>query len=142
MPLHSDSRGKIIMREPDQPGTHLHLGRLLKMRRDQWDIKQREVLAHLPGWTQANYSRLESGVIAPAFDQLLPIYRALCFTGVEWTLADRQQFLELARRRIEEKKTHWEHRSYAEWAELRYQLASTDLLPDEQVAPVKQWIPP
>jgi tetratricopeptide (TPR) repeat protein len=130
------------MRELNQNVTHLHLGRLLKMRRDQWDIKQREVLAHLPGWTQANYSRLESGVIAPAFDQLLPIYRALCLAGVPWTLADRQQFLDLARKRIEEKKTHWEHRSDAEWAELRYQLANTDLLPDEQVALAKQWVPP
>ena len=130
------------MRELNQTVTHLHLGRLLKMHRDQWDIKQREVLAHLPGWTQANYSRLESGVIAPAFDQLLPIYRALCLAGVPWTLSDRQQFLDLARKRIEEKKTHWEHRSDAEWAELRYQLANTDLLPDEQVALAKQWVPP
>src|SRR2546421_8427771 len=126
------------MEEPHQSGSHLHLGRFLKMRRDQWDIKQREVLAHLPGWTQANYSRLESGVISPAFDQLLPIYRGLCLAGVQWTHSDRQQFLDLARRRIEGKKTHWEHRADTEWAELRYQLASTDLLPDEHVAPTKQ----
>ncbi|MFL5704224.1 MAG: tetratricopeptide repeat protein [Ktedonobacteraceae bacterium] len=112
------------------------------MRRDQWDIKQREVLAHLPGWTQANYSRLESGVIAPAFDQLLPIYRGLCLAGVQWTLSDREQFLGLARTRIKDKKTHWEHRSDADWAELRYQLANTDLLPDDQVAPAKKWVPP
>ena len=38
-----------------------HFGAFLKMRRDQWGVTQREVLHYFPGWTQANYSRLESG---------------------------------------------------------------------------------
>jgi tetratricopeptide (TPR) repeat protein/transcriptional regulator with XRE-family HTH domain len=126
------------MEKPDLSASHHYLGRFLKMRRDQWDIKQREVIAHLPGWTQANYSRLESGVIAPSFDQLFPIYQALGLAGVPWTIADRRQFLELARKRIEAKKTRWERRPDTDWAELRYQLASTDQLPEEPVITAQQ----
>jgi len=40
--------------------------------------------------------------------------------------ADRQQFLTLARLRIEAKKTYQEHRSDAEWDELRLRLSRTD----------------
>ena len=130
------------MDHADHSAPPMHFGLLLKMRREQWDLKQREVLVHLPGWTQANYSRLESGVIAPAFEHLLPLYTALGLAGVQWTVADRQAFLELARRRIEAKKTHWERRSEAEWAELRYALANADLLPDEAAISPQKGTPP
>ena len=130
------------MNHADHAAPPMHFGLLLKMRREQWDLKQREVLAHLPGWTQANYSRLESGVIAPAFEHLLPLYTALGLAGIQWTIADRQAFLELARRRIEAKKTHWERRSEAEWAELRYALANADLLPDEAAPASQKGTPP
>src|SRR6266704_5768521 len=130
------------MNHADHAAPPMHFGLLLKMRREQWDLKQREVLAHLPGWTQANYSRLESGVIAPAFEHLLPLYTALGLAGVQWTVTDRQAFLELARRRIEAKKTHWERRSEAEWAELRYALANADLLPDEAAPASQKGTPP
>lgn len=104
----------------------MHFGLLLKLRREQWEIKQREVLAYLPGWTSANYSRLESGFIAPAFENLLPIYKALGLAGLRWTAADRRDFIDLARRRIEVKKTHHQLRSDDEWAELYYQLTLID----------------
>lgn len=32
----------------------LRFGAFLKMRRDQWSVKQREVLLYLSGWTQSN----------------------------------------------------------------------------------------
>jgi len=104
----------------------MHFGLLLKVRREQWEIKQREVLSYLPGWTSANYSRLESGFIAPAFENLLIIYKALNLAGLHWTAADRRDFIDLARQRIEVKKTHHQHRSDDEWAELYYQLTLID----------------
>ena len=100
-----------------------HFGAFLKMHRDQWSVRQREVLFYLPGWTQANYSRLESGVIAPSFDQLLPIYRALLQAGVHWNAADRRQFFTLARTRLEGKKNRPDYHPDSEWEELRYQIA-------------------
>src|SRR5689334_3426416 len=103
-----------------------HFGALLKLVRHRQGIRQLEVLAHLPGWTQATYSRVETGEVAPSFDQLGPIYRALRLAGVELGAADRQQFLALARLRIESKKTYQEHRSDAEWDELRLLLSRTD----------------
>jgi hypothetical protein len=110
------------------PGEHAaaHFGALLKLVRHRQGVRQLEVLAHLPGWTQATYSRVETGEVAPAFDQLAPIYRALRLAGVELSAADRQQFLTLARLRIEAKKTYQEHRSDAEWDELRLRLSHTE----------------
>ncbi len=131
------------MKRFEQPIPPLQFGAFLKIQRDQWSIKQRDVLAHLAGWTQTTYSRLESGELAPAFEQLLPLYAALQRAGVQWRVSDRQQFLTLARKRIEQKKTHWEHRPDSDWAELRYQLTQTDLLPaEEQVPPATPWMPP
>jgi len=132
-----------LMTRFEQPIPPLQFGAFLKIQRDQWGIKQRDVLAHLAGWTQTTYSRLESGELAPAFEQLLPLYAALQRAGVQWRVSDRQQFLTLARKRIEQKKTHWEHRPDSDWAELRYQLTQTDLLPaEEQVPPATPWMPP
>lgn len=119
-----------------------HFGAFLKMCRDQWGVRQREVLLYLPGWTQASYSRLESGAIAPAFDQLLPIYTALQQAGVSWSAADRQHYLVLARARIEEKKRQSERHEEPEWADLRYQLANVDFLLDEPEDVPDRWSPP
>lgn len=103
-----------------------HFGALLKTVRHRQGVRQLQVLAHLPGWTQATYSRVETGEIAPAFDHLAQIYTALRLAGVELNAADRQHFLTLARLRIEAKKTYQEHRSDAEWDELRLRLSRTD----------------
>jgi transcriptional regulator with XRE-family HTH domain/tetratricopeptide (TPR) repeat protein len=106
--------------------TAVHFGAFLKTLRHRHGIRQLEVLAHLPGWTQTTYSRVESGEIAPAFDQLAPIYSALRQAGVEWTPPDRQHYLTLARTRIETKKTYQEHRSDQEWDELRLRLSRSE----------------
>ncbi len=119
-----------------------HFGAFLKMHRDQWSVRQREVLFYLPGWTQANYSRLESGVIAPSFDQLLPIYRALLQAGVHWNAADRRQFFTLARTRLEGKKNRPDYHPDSEWEELRYQVADLDFFPDEPAGSTTPWTPP
>jgi len=116
-------------------GRQEHFGTLLKMLRLQWRVTQEEVIIHLPGWSQTMYTRLEGGKVAPAFDQLHALYSALRLAGIEFTLSDRRRFIALARQRIEGKKTHLEHRSDVDWAELWYQLARVDLLPVDAVEP-------
>src|SRR6266568_764656 len=97
----------------------IHLGAFLKMLRDRHAIAQSEVLKHLPGWQQSAYSKVEKDTRAPTFDQLVPIYLALASAGVQLTLQDRQQFLLLARRKIESMKTRHERQSDSAWEELR-----------------------
>src|SRR5260370_37254607 len=77
----------------------VHFGAFLKMLRHRHGVRQIEVLAHLPGWTQTAYSRVQTGEIAPAFDQLAPVCDALRPARVELTPQDRQLFLTLARPR-------------------------------------------
>lgn len=110
-----------------EQSAHGHFGLFLKLLRQRHHLQQLHILAYLPGWTQANYSRIESGLIAPAFAQLPSIYAALCSAGVEVTPQDRQQFLTLARLRIEMKKTCREHLSDKAWDTLRVQLSRGDI---------------
>ncbi len=112
------------------PPIPVHLGAFLKMLRDRHGITQSEVLKHLPGWQQSAYSKVEKDTRSPVFEQLVPIYRALAQAGVQMTLQDRQQFVLLARRKIESMKTRHERKSDAEWEELRLTLASIDRLPE------------
>jgi tetratricopeptide (TPR) repeat protein len=108
----------------------LDFGMLLKILRSQKKVRQRTIVALLPGWTQTAYTRLENGEIAPRYDQLLPIYYAFQQAGISFSLTARQNFIKLARKKIKEKKTHRDTRTDAEWAELRYHLACMDHLPD------------
>jgi tetratricopeptide (TPR) repeat protein len=101
-------------------------GMLLKILRSQKKVKQRTIVSLLPGWTTTAYTRLENGEIAPHFDQLLPLYHAFQQAGIRFSLAARQNFVKLARKKIQEKKTHRDIRTDAEWAELRYQLTRSD----------------
>jgi len=110
-------------------------GSLLKVLRVNKRVKQSEMVALLPGWTPSMYLRLESGETAPAFDQLLPIYRAFQMAGIGFPLSARHQFVERARSRIEGKKTYRDQHSDAEWAELRYQLTRMSSPPDASPAP-------
>ncbi|HVB25439.1 MAG TPA: helix-turn-helix domain-containing protein [Ktedonobacteraceae bacterium] len=107
-------------------------GTFLKLLRTQKRVRQGTIAALLAdkGWTPTTYTRLENGAIAPRFSDLLPLYRAFVFAGVAFSLTDRQQFVQRARTKIERKKTHREQHSDAEWAELRYELARLDGLPD------------
>src|SRR5438105_11495689 len=116
-------------------------GTLLKVLRAQRRVKQRTIISLLPGWTQTSYTRLESGAIAPRFDELLPIYRAFEQAGIAFSHADRQNFITLARRKIQEKKTHRDVRADTEWAELRYQLTRLDGLPASDGTAIKGRLP-
>ncbi|HLJ36499.1 MAG TPA: tetratricopeptide repeat protein, partial [Ktedonobacteraceae bacterium] len=114
----------------------IHLGAFLKMLRDRHGIAQAEVLQHLPGWHQSAYSKVEKDTRSPTFDQLVPIYNALTQAGVQPSLQDRQQFILLARRKIESRKTRHEHKSDADWEALRVALTDVDQLPVETSKPV------
>jgi tetratricopeptide (TPR) repeat protein/transcriptional regulator with XRE-family HTH domain len=111
---------------PSIPPKTMHFGAFLKSLRARRNIRQLHILASLPTWTQTTYSRLESGEIAPAFAQLLPIYAAFHEAGLELTAQDRQQFLTLARSRIESKKTCREIKTDQEWDALRVTLSQFD----------------
>jgi len=109
----------------DQP-LAIHFGAFLKSLRSRHGLRQADVLAHLPHWTQANYSRVENDEQAPPFNQLAVFYAALSQAGAELTPRDRQQFLTLARVRIEVKKSHLDRKSDHEWEILRVTLSQFD----------------
>jgi tetratricopeptide (TPR) repeat protein len=119
-------RTKKAVASSTEPRLAIHFGAFLKSLRSRYSIRQAAVLAHLPHWTQANYSRVENDEQAPPFDQLAAIYAALCHAGAELTPQDRQQFLTLARVRIEIKKSHLDRKSDQEWEALRVALSQYD----------------
>lgn len=89
-------------------------------------VKRTKVLAYLPGWSKDVFYRLEKGEIAPAFDQLRLLYRALWLAGAALPPAGPQVFLKFAREKIESKRTHLDRRSDEEWAELSDDLLYID----------------
>ena len=113
------------------PPIPIHFGAFLKMLRDRHGVTQAQVLRHLPFWDQSTYSRVEKDKIAPSYDQLPHIYEALHRAGVELTLQDRQQYLVLARRKIEAMRTRHEHKTESDWEKLRVTLAQIDHVPVE-----------
>ena len=88
--------------------------------------KRTRVLAHLPGWSKDTFHRLEKGEIAPAFDQLRPLFRALWLAGVALPPDAPQLFVKFARARIAGKRTHLDLHSDEEWAELSADLIHLD----------------
>jgi tetratricopeptide (TPR) repeat protein len=117
----------------DQTEAEHAFGALLTMLRSRVrgkKVKQKDIVAHFPGWTISSYSRLENGELSPRFDQLLPLYQAFRQVNIPFSPELRQQFVELARKRIALQKTHKDTRSDAEWAQLRFELARLDGLQD------------
>src|SRR6266700_2181967 len=119
-----------LLDEPDAEHAFGALLTTLRSRVKGKKIKQKDIVVCLPGWTISSYSRLENGELAPRFDQLLSLYRAFQQIGIPFSPDARQQFVELARKRIALQKTHKDIRSDAEWAQLRFELARMDGLPD------------
>src|SRR2546422_11568322 len=81
-------------------------------------VKRTRVLANLPGWSKDVFYRLEKGEIAPGFDQLRPLYRALWLAGATSPPDGSQALVKLPRAKIASKRTHSDPRSDAAWAEL------------------------
>src|SRR5712691_8972863 len=117
----------------DEPDAERAFGALLTTLRSRVKgkkVKQKDIVTRLPGWTISSYSRLENGDLAPRFDQLRSLYQAFRQASVPFSPDARQQFIDLARKRIALQKTHKDLRTDAEWAELRFELARLDGLPD------------
>ncbi len=114
------------------PNIHtLSFGTFLKVLRDRHSIKQSEVLAKLPAiWTQPMYSDIERSRGNPSFDDLEALYQALHQAGVQFTLRDRHQFLQLVKEKLEAKRTHRVQKTPEAWDDLRRKLARIDRLPD------------
>ena len=108
-----------LLDEPDAEHAFGALLTTLRSRVKGKKIKQKDIVVCLPGWTISSYSRLENGELAPRFDQLLSLYRAFQQIGIPFSPDARQQFVELARKRIALQKTHKDIRSDAEWAQLQ-----------------------
>jgi tetratricopeptide (TPR) repeat protein len=89
-------------------------------------IKQTRILAHLPHWVHSSYSRLEDGVTSPRFSDLPALYAAFLEAGVVFSPPARQQFVALARKRIELQHTYKDRRTDAEWAQLQLDLMRLD----------------
>src|SRR6266567_465022 len=89
-------------------------------------IKQTRILAYLPNWVHSSYSRLEDGVTSPRFDELPMLYAAFLQAGVVFSPTTRQQFIMLARKRIELQQTYKDQRTDAEWAQLQLDLMQLD----------------
>jgi len=92
-------------------------------------VKQKDIVALLPGWTASSYSRLENGDLAPRFDQLRLLYAAFKHVGVVFSRDARHQFIDLARKRIALQHTHKDDRADSEWAQLRFELARMEGTP-------------
>jgi len=89
-------------------------------------VKRTRVLLYLPGWSKDSFYRLEKGIIAPAFDQLRPLFRALWLADAMIPPDGPQVFVKFARAKIESKRTHFDQRSEEAWAELLDDLLLID----------------
>jgi hypothetical protein len=113
-------------------------GAFLERIRRRSRIQILEVVEYLPGylvgWDRFTYSRLESGRRAPRFEELVPLYQALVTSGVHFKLEERYRFLELARQKIDGKKSRRARpHTETEWKLLQMQLAQFEEDSHEQV---------
>src|SRR5258708_10709842 len=115
-----------------------HFGALLKWLRDRHGLAQTNIVGYLPPTIdQQRYSSFELDKRFPLFDELPLIYQALKNAKVRLTLRDRQIFLDLARRRLEMKRTHKVRKSDQEWDDMSAKLAEIEGLPDAPSSPLQ-----
>lgn len=109
------------MRRHPGPAEHA-FGSELERLRYRHRLKQAQVFPHL-GWSADRYSRLESGIRAPVFDELPALARGLRDAGVVFTLQDVQRFLTAAQQRIAQQRTYKDEHTDDEWAAIFHQIA-------------------
>src|SRR5947207_4754638 len=126
--------------------TYEHFGALLRDVRKNTHVTQQEVADHFIGYCspkrltelglqlprmlkknpkldRKQIGKMEDGLRAPQFDELLPLYLALTAgCGVEIKPNNRRQFIFLARQKIESKRLHCEHLTPELWDLLTEQL--------------------
>jgi len=117
--------------------TYRSFGALLASIRKDAHLTQTEVAAEFPRCFTARsvpimdenmYGNLERGRRYPSFAELQPLYRALTEgSGIVFSAAEREAYLALARKKIEEKGRRREHRlTEADWLQLADELAEFD----------------
>jgi hypothetical protein len=110
-----------------------HFGTLVQFLRQRSHVFQHDVITTLalfvPLFPKERYSRLENGSIAPQFDHLAPIYKALVHSGIEIRPEECAAYVLLARKRIEAKATHQEHIPDERWHALAVELACESPMP-------------
>jgi len=109
------------MRGHPGPAEHA-FGSELERLRYRHRLKQAQIFPHL-GWSADRYSRLESGLRAPVFDDLPAIACGLRDAGIAFTLQDVQRFLAAARQRIAQQRTYKDEHTDDEWSAMFQQTA-------------------
>ncbi len=118
------------------PSEEEDFGTFIERVRGRSRIQIQEVAAQFPQyletWNRFTYSHLVGErKRTPLFDELLPLYQALVISGVHFSAAERNQFLTLARLKIESRSPRKgaTHPTEQEWQSLHAALAAFDLLP-------------
>jgi transcriptional regulator with XRE-family HTH domain len=96
-------------------------GMVLSTLRFRAGLKQ-SALYHLLGWSPDRYSRLESGLRAPIFEDLPAIASAFTDAGVVLSFRDVQAFVFSARARMAQQRTYKDCHTDEEWNTLFHQL--------------------
>src|SRR6266700_1584719 len=127
-----------------RPVTHLTemaayttFGSLLAAVRQNAHMTQVEVVDVLPAYftnpqrvpplNLKMYGDLERGRRYPAFDELFSLYRSLSEgCCIQFSHEERELYLLLARRKIEQKKHRVEQKTFADWQQLADELARLD----------------
>ncbi len=87
---------------------------------------------YLKGWDRFTYSHLVGErKRTPLLEELLPLYQALVISGVHFSVAERNQFLALARLKIESRSLRKgvTHPTERQWRSLQTTLAEFDQMP-------------
>ena len=87
---------------------------------------------HLKTWNRFTYSHLVGeSKRTPLFEELLPLYQALVIGGVHFSVAERNQFLALARLKVEHRSPGKgvTHPTEQQWRSLHAALAEFDQMP-------------
>ncbi|MHB8596739.1 MAG: tyrosine/phenylalanine carboxypeptidase domain-containing protein [Ktedonobacteraceae bacterium] len=96
-------------------------GKILETLRFRHDLKQAAIYRRL-GWSADRYSRLESGLRAPLFDDLSAIALALRQAGVVFTVQDVHEFIAAARQRLAQQRTYKDTHTDDAWDTLLHGL--------------------
>ncbi|MEO8974048.1 MAG: tyrosine/phenylalanine carboxypeptidase domain-containing protein [Ktedonobacteraceae bacterium] len=98
-----------------------HFGKILETLRFRHELKQAAIYRRL-GWSADRYSRLESGLRAPLFDDLMAIALAFRQAGVVFTVQNVHEFVTAARQRLAQQKTYKDTHTDEAWDTLLHGL--------------------
>ena len=134
MAIHRAQQENIV--DSFSPAEEEDFGAFIERIRRRSRIQIQEVAAQFPQylkeWDRFTYSHLVGErKRAPRFEELLPLYQALVIAGVHFNATERNQFLALARLKIERKPQRKDvaYPSEQQWRALHAAFAAFDGLP-------------